>query len=88
LLFLILLIIAIENTKINKILNILIQVFKNLRINKICEINKEQDLLNNLTNNNNTIIKDFIYCVFLNLNNILKFILKNNLYLLRIYFCF
>ncbi len=87
-LFLILLIIAIENTKINKILNILIQVFKNLRINKICEINKEQDLLNNLTNNNNTIIKDFIYCVFLNLNNILKFILKNNLYLLRIYFCF
>jgi len=50
--------------------------------------NKEQDLLNNLISNNNATTKDFVYCIFLNLNNSLEFILKNNLYLLRIYTCF
>ncbi len=35
---LVLLIVAIENTKINKILNILTQVFENLKINNIRKI--------------------------------------------------
>ncbi len=39
---LVLLTIAIENTKINKILNILIQAFKNLKINNICKITKSK----------------------------------------------
>ncbi len=36
--FLILLIVAIEKTKINKILNILIQTLKDFKINNICKI--------------------------------------------------
>ncbi len=35
---LVLLIVAIENTDINKTLNTLIQAFENLKINNICEI--------------------------------------------------
>ena len=40
--FLILLAVAIKNTKINKILNILIQVFKNFKINNIRKITKNK----------------------------------------------
>ncbi len=40
--FLVLLVAAIENTKINKILNILIQVFKDFKINSICKIIKSE----------------------------------------------
>jgi len=40
--FLILLVVAIENTKINKILNILIQVFKDFKINNVCKIIKSK----------------------------------------------
>ncbi len=36
--FLVLITIAIENTKINKILNILIQVFKDFKINNVRKI--------------------------------------------------
>ena len=39
---LVLLIVAIENIKINKILNILIQAFKNLKINNVCKIIKSE----------------------------------------------
>ena len=39
---LVLLIVAIENTKINKILNILTQVFENLKINNIRKIIKSE----------------------------------------------
>ncbi len=35
---LVLLAVAIENTKINKILNILIRAFKDLKINNVCKI--------------------------------------------------
>jgi len=40
--FLVLLVVAIENTKINKILNILIQAFKNLKINNVRKIIKSK----------------------------------------------
>jgi len=40
--FLILLTIAINNAKINKTLNILIQAFKNLKINNVCNITKNK----------------------------------------------
>jgi len=46
--------------------------------------NKEQDLSNNLTNSNNIITRNFVFYIFLNLNNSLESILRNNLYLLKI----
>ncbi len=39
---LVLLIVAIENTKINKILIILIQTFKDFKINNVCKIIKSK----------------------------------------------
>jgi len=39
---LVLLAIAIDNAKINKILNILIQAFEDLKINNICDITKSK----------------------------------------------
>ncbi len=40
--FLILLIVVIKNIKINKILNILIQAFEDLKINNVCKIIKSK----------------------------------------------
>jgi len=40
--FLVLLAIAIENTKINKTLNILIQAFENLKINNVYKIKESK----------------------------------------------
>ncbi len=52
------------------------------------QYNKEQSLLNNLTNNIDAILECFA-CYFLsNLNNNSNFILKNNLCLLKICSCF
>ena len=49
--------------------------------------NKEQNLLDNLIDNNNTATIFFIYCIFLNLDNNLESILKKDLYLLIICIC-